>query len=85
MSMLTICGKLQITYKRAGYAASLMAVYFKHLEKTKATAGKWFTGKPVEVDSNYVLTLTVKKHDDFNGVDQTIVTNCRINLVASIV
>jgi len=39
----------------------------------------WFaSGSDMEVGNTYKLLGTIKKHDEYNGVKQTILTRCKV-------
>lgn len=53
-----------------------------YLHKMIDSAGnifKWFSSnKQLEVGKTYQMKATVKKHDEFQGVKETLVTRCTV-------
>jgi len=39
----------------------------------------WFSSRAIDIDKAKTITGTIKKHDDYNGEKQTILTRCKVS------
>lgn len=75
--------ELELIFKRCRSIDSDFSdsFYVYNFEDSEGNLFTWFTGKELEVSKDDTVSLrgTVKKHTDYNGRNQTVITRCRVS------
>jgi hypothetical protein len=71
--------KKTLTVKRVFVYDSYYGVTHTHImEDADGNVYKWVSGSSLSEDETYTLKGTVRAHDDYKGIKQTILTRCKV-------
>lgn len=73
--------KLMVKYVN-GFDGQFGFTYVYKMEDEDGNQFTWFTQKSLEQGQSYIVRGTVKKHDEFRGVKQTVLTRCHLKEVS---